>query len=122
MDWAILRTCLLCDYCQCVGSKKGKGLKLGLNTEPAAISFFHILESWLIYALNGYPNFFPLTRKVKVKMKSLSHVRLFVTPWTVAYQASPSIRFSRQGYLSGLPFPSPGGLPDPGVEPGSPAL
>ena len=122
MDWAILRTCLLCDYCQCVGSKKGKGLKLGLNTEPAAISFFHILESWLIYALNGYPNFFPLTRKVKVKMKSLSHVRLFTTQWIIAYQAPQSMGFSRQEYWSGLPFPSPGDSPDPGIEPESLAL
>ena len=43
-------------------------------------------------------------------------------PWTVAYQASPSIGFSRQGYWSGLPFPSPGDLPNPGIEPGSSAL
>ena len=55
-------------------------------------------------------------------MKSLSHVRLFATPWTVAYQASPSMGFSRQEYWSGLPFPSPGDLPDPGIKPGSPAL
>ena len=54
-------------------------------------------------------------------MKSLSHV-LFATPWTVAYQAPPSIGFSRQEYGSGLPFPSPGHLPDPGIEPRSPAL
>ena len=58
----------------------------------------------------------------KVKVKSLSRVRLFATPWTVAYQASPSMGFSRQEYWSGLPFPSPGDLPDPGIEPGSPAL
>ena len=55
-------------------------------------------------------------------MKSLSHVQLFVTPWIVAYQASPSVGFSRQEYWSGLPFPSPGDLPDPGIKPGSPAL
>ena len=55
-------------------------------------------------------------------MKSLSRVRLFATPWTVAYQASPSRGFSRQEYWSGLPFPSPEGLPDPGIEPRSPAL
>ena len=54
--------------------------------------------------------------------KSLSRVRLFATPWTVAYQAPSSIGFSRQEYWSGLPFPSPGDLPDPGIEPGSPAL
>jgi len=59
---------------------------------------------------------------VKVKVKSLSRVPLFVTPWTVAYQAPPSMGFSRQECWSGLPFPSPGDLPDPGIESGSPAL
>ena len=44
------------------------------------------------------------------------------TPWTVACQAPPSIGFSRQEYWSGLPFPSPGDLPNPGIEPRSPAL
>ena len=44
------------------------------------------------------------------------------TPWTVVCQASLSMRFSKQEYWSGLPFPSPGYLPDPGIEPGSPAL
>ena len=46
----------------------------------------------------------------------------FATPWTVAYQAPQSMEFSRQEYWSGLPFPSPGDLPDSGTEPGSPAL
>ena len=50
-------------------------------------------------------------------MKSLSHVRLFATPWTVAYQAPPTMVFSRQEYWSGLPFPSPGEPPNPGIEP-----
>ena len=58
--------------------------------------------------------------KVKVKLKSLSLVRLFATPWTVAYRAPPSMGFSRQEYWSGVPFPSPGDLPDPGIEPRSP--
>ena len=57
-----------------------------------------------------------------MKVKSLSHVQLFATPWTVAYQAPVSMGFSRQEYWSGLPFPSPGDLPDPGIKPGSPAL
>ena len=60
--------------------------------------------------------------RVKVKVKSLSPVQLFVTPWAIAYQAPPSVEFSRQEYWSGLPFPSPGDLPNPGIEPGSPAL
>ena len=55
-------------------------------------------------------------------LKSLSHVRLFEAPRTVAHQAPVSMRFSRQGYWSGLSFSSPGDLPDPGIEPGSPAL
>ena len=55
-------------------------------------------------------------------MKLLSHVRLFASPWTVAHQAPPSMEFSRQEYWSGLPFPSPGDLPDPGLEARSPAL
>ena len=65
-----------------------------------------------------------LVKKVKseVKVKSLSRVRLLVTPWAVAHQASQSMGFSRQEYWSGLPFPSPGDLPDPGMEPRSSAV
>ena len=55
-------------------------------------------------------------------MKSLSCVQLSATLWTVAYQAPPSVGFSRQEYWSGLPFPSPGDLPNPGIKSGSPAL
>ena len=51
---------------------------------------------------------------VSWEVNFLSRVWLFVIPWTVAYQAPPSLEFSRQGYWSGLPFPSPGYLPDPG--------
>ena len=56
------------------------------------------------------------------ELKSLSRVRLFEIPWTVVYQASLSTGFSRQEYGSGVPFPSPGDLPDPGIQPRSPAL
>ena len=56
------------------------------------------------------------------KVKLLSHVRLFATPWTVAHQAPLSMGFSRQEYWNGLLFPSPGDLLDPGMKPGSPAL
>ena len=58
----------------------------------------------------------------KVSVKSLSHIQLFVTPWTIAYQAPLPMGFFRQEYWSGLLFPSPGDLPDPGIKPGSPAL
>ena len=53
-------------------------------------------------------------------MQSLNRVQLFVTPWTVAHQAPLSMEFSRQEYRSGLPFPPPRDLPDPGTKPTSP--
>ena len=63
-----------------------------------------------------------LCERGKVKVKSLSCARLFVTPWTIAHQAPPSMRFSGQEYWSGLAFPSSRDLPDPGIEHRSPAL
>ena len=62
------------------------------------------------------------TKKKKKEMKSFSRVRLFATLWMVAYHAPPSMGFSRQQYWSGLPFPSPGNLHSPGIEPRFPAL
>ena len=59
---------------------------------------------------------------IKWKVNSLSRVRLFATPWTVAYQAPPSMGFFRQEYWSGLPFPSPGDLPSPGIKPRFPRI
>ena len=61
-----------------------------------------------------------MPKNVQVKVKLLSRLQLFATPWTVDYQARPAMGFSRQEYWSGLPFPSPGDLHDPGIEPGSP--
>ena len=60
--------------------------------------------------------------RLKMKVKSPSRVRLFATPWTIAYQAPQFMEFSRQEYWSGLPFPSSQDLPDPGIDPGSSAL
>ena len=54
------------------------------------------------------------------EVKSLSHVPLFVTPWTTAYQARPSMGFSRQEYWKGMRFPSSGDLPNPEIEPSLP--
>ena len=59
---------------------------------------------------------------MKVKIKFLSSVQLFVTPWTVACQVPPSMGFNMQEHWSGLPFPSPGDLLDPGIKPKSPTL
>ena len=63
-----------------------------------------------------------LTRRTFDEVKLLSHVRLFATPWTIAYQAPPSMGFSRQEYWSRLLFLFPGDLPNLGIEPGSPTL
>ena len=61
-------------------------------------------------------------RKRNQKVKSLSRVRLFATLWTVAHQAPPSMGFSRRKYWSGLPFLSPGDIPNPGIKPRYPIL
>ena len=83
-------------------------------------------QQWLIQFVWGMNNrnnsFIHHAQCAKVKAKSLSRVWLFATPWTVACQALQSMGFSRQEYWSGLPFPSPGNLPDPGTEPRSPTL
>ena len=59
-------------------------------------------------------------KKERKKVKSLSHVQLFATLWTVAHQAPLSMGFSRPEYWSGLPCPPPGDLPNPGTEPMAP--
>ena len=59
---------------------------------------------------------------VSGQCQPLSRIGLSVTPWTVVHQTPLSMGFSRQEYWSGLPFPSPGYLPDPGIEPRSPAM
>ena len=83
---------------------------------------WHMLSTVPFLHKRGVEVSCPLLATMKVKVKLLSRVRLFVTPWTVAYQAPLSIGFSRQECWRGLPFPSPGDLPDPGIEPGSPTL
>jgi len=96
-----------------------KGLWLGKDPPRGQVS--HV-PSGLCLGLSLF--FFRRLSEIRLlgsDVRSLSRVRLFATPWTVAYQA-PSMGFSREEYWSGLPFPSPGDLPDPGIEPGSPAL
>ena len=69
----------------------------------------------------GHPEQTRCASALVVVVWSFSRVRLFETPWTVARQAPLSVEFSRQEYWSGLPCPTPGDLPDPGIEM-SPAL
>ena len=109
--------------------------KQGDNRQPCHTSFSILNQSVVPYrvlAIASWPTYRFLRRQVRYsgipismkwsEVKSLSHVWLFVTPWTEAYQAPQSVEFFRQEYWSGLPFPSPGDLPNPGIEPGSPAL
>ena len=80
-------------------------------------------ESWATRELLAFQSFSSCTRFFSplCMLRSISHVQLFKTLRMVARQAPLSWGFSRQEYWSGLPFPSPGDLPDPGIEPGSPA-
>ena len=71
----------------------------------------------VIYKINLLPH---INESEQVKL--LSCVQLFAILWVVDYQTPLSMEFSRQEYWNGLPFPSPGVLPDPGIEPGSPTL
>ena len=96
-------------------------LSLSLQLIPSSIfcdlSIELFIFDWVFFIFSS-----SLLKCSIMVMKSLRHVRLFVTPWTVAHQAPPSMEFSRQEYWSGLPFPSPGDLPNPGIEPRSPTL
>ena len=73
-----------------------------------------------------YSSFYSIVLQMFISIKPtsevVSRVRLFATPWTVTYQAPPFMEFSRPEYWSGLPFSSSGDLPDPGIEPRSPAF
>ena len=76
-----------------------------------------------VYSLISHQTICLNTYKKNWQWKLLSHVRLFATPWTVAHQAPPlSMESSWQEFWSGYSFPSPGDLPDPRIEPGSPAF
>ena len=87
---------------------------------PVLLNIILLLKVVLMRWGNAHDTMLAKNKNSEVKL--LSRVRLFVTPWTVAYQAPPSMGFSRQEYWRGLSFPSPGDLPDPGIEPGSPTL
>ena len=98
------------------------------------LSSQHVLFTLLMGYLNSFILFLRDLEKNRIQRPrldnvlylcvpvELSHIQLFATPWSVASQASLSMEFSRQEYWSGWPFPSPGYLPDPRIEPRSPAL
>ena len=95
----------------------------GRNTEVAQNTQFPTSEfcAWLIllFCSRKFTHFINTLRLLYIlscMLSRFSEVQLFVTPWTVARQAPLSMGFSRQEYWSGLPFPSPGDLPNPGIE------
>ena len=90
-------------------------LKIFLN-KFSMCQYLHVLND------NICPTLQLIWKYEWVSVQWLSPVRLFATPWTAAHQAPLSKGFPRQEYWGGLPFPSPGDLPDPGIELASPAL
>ena len=86
---------------------------LGKNGYMYMYDWVPLLYTW---------NYHNIVNWLCVCAQLLRHVRLFTISWTAACQSPLSMGFSRQEYWSGLPFPLPGNLPDPGIEPVSPAL
>ena len=112
--------CMFCFFWNSIGNGK-RGRNYLLHGRDLTSVFPLWTSGWsLIYFRDSEGNLFnPFFWEW---VQSLFRVRLFATPWTVAYQASQSMGFSRQKYWTGLPFPSPGDLPDPVIEPRSPTL
>ena len=110
LDWRSISHMVICMFQCCLSNHP----TLAFSHTPKVCSLHLCLFCCLTYRviINIFLN------SMWSEMKLLSHVWLFVTPWTVAYQAPPSMEFSRQEYWSGLPCPSPGDLPNPGIEPG----
>ena len=108
--------------CRCQGTLCHFKSEGGTFLHPPKFFDHSTLSCWASYGITSSLYCNKRVKSNKVKVKLLSRVQLFATPWTVAYQAPPSMGFPRQECWSGLPFPSPGDLPDPGVEPRSPAL
>ena len=100
-----------------------------LSTQDHFPGFEYITKRTIIskYYLDKHKLLIPSTPNHRLQntfmceLQSLYHVWLFATPWTIARQAPPSMGFSRQEYCSRLPFPSPGDLPNPGIETTFPA-
>ena len=130
-SWCPLRTChfINIDKWDPHLSPPKEAYKLSISKSEVFIDFLY----WISYLCEWHHHFSSLLPHPKIgrffpdslflfEAKSLSRVRLFASPWTVAPQAPLSMGFSRQEYWSGLPFPSPGDLLNPGTEPRSPVL
>ena len=92
------------------------------SNSPYGPTLTPIHNYWKTHSFNYMDLWRQSDASERVKVKFLSHIRLFATPWTVACQFPLPMEFSRQEYWSGFPIPSPGDLPNPGVESKSPTL
>ena len=90
---------------------------IAAHQPPLRVGMSHHLDVMGTFVQSAIQDF---CRHTSVHAQLLSHVRFFVTPWAVGRQVPLSTGFSRQEYWSGLPFPPPGDLPDPGTVPASP--
>ena len=104
----------------CLGSTWNIILNLYSQNEGNSFSL-NVLNRWYV-GENAKSRKSFLIRDEVVVVYSLNHIRLFATPWTIVHQAPLSMGFPRQEYWSGLSFPSPGDLSDPGIKPASSAL
>ena len=105
----------------CPWDSPGKNTGVGRHALLQGIFPTQGLNPLLLCLLHWQVGSLPLA-PLRKPARFLSRVQLFVTPWTLACQAPLSMGLSRQEYWSGLPFPTPGDLPNPGIELGSPAL
>ena len=100
--------------------------RVGHDWETSLSLFFRLIIAFLPRSKRLWISWLQSPSAVILETPKISHCLqmtwLFAIPWTIVYQASLSMGFSRQEYWSGLPFPSPGDLPNPGIEPGSPTL
>ena len=96
-------------FCCCCFRREGKFSPIAPSWPQVSLSALFLVKKIIDY-------------DTTCMIRHFSHVRLFVTPWTEACQAPLSMGFSRQECWSGLPCPSPEDLPNPEIEPGSPAL
>ena len=102
------------------GKGEGDKLKFGINIHTHTHTHTHTLL-YIKQTTNKERELYPIcSNHLGVVCQLLSCVQFFVIPWTVAHQDPLSMELSRQEYWSGQPFPSPGDLPNPGIEPGSP--
>jgi len=115
MERPLLRFCIFASY---LGQQSILRTQSSVSHQDSCVAS----GKWIISSPNGQDGW--MVKKVDFffLMESSNATSSHLTPWTIAHQAPPSMGLSRQKYWSGLPFPSPVDLPNPGIKPGSSAL